>query len=103
MWVPATDVAKAAVDGLEAGRAVVIPGPAEPDGRGAGPPGAEVTDPAADGAAPPVAPADPKYERAVAAMPQLVTELDLPYLDTIGLERREAVDADCRRRGRATG
>ena len=26
-------------------------------------------------------------------MPQLVTELELPYLDTIGLERREAVDA----------
>jgi cytochrome P450 len=31
----------------------------------------------------------PKRER----MPQLVTELDLPYLDTVGLERREAVDA----------
>src|ERR1700722_5305881 len=26
-------------------------------------------------------------------MPQLVSELDLPYLDTVGLERREAVDA----------
>jgi cytochrome P450 len=26
-------------------------------------------------------------------MPQLVTELDLPHLDTIGLERREAIDA----------
>src|SRR6201996_7023742 len=26
-------------------------------------------------------------------MPQLVTELELPYLDTVGLERREAVDA----------
>ncbi len=25
--------------------------------------------------------------------PQLVTELDLPYLDTIGLERRDAIDA----------
>jgi cytochrome P450 len=31
----------------------------------------------------------PKRER----MPQLVTELDLPYLDTVGLERRAAVDA----------
>ena len=31
----------------------------------------------------------PKRER----MPQLVSELDLPYLDTVGLERREAVDA----------
>ena len=26
-------------------------------------------------------------------MPQLVSELDLPYLDTVGLERREAIDA----------
>ena len=26
-------------------------------------------------------------------MPQLVSELDLPHLDTIGLERREAIDA----------
>src|ERR1700679_3403222 len=26
-------------------------------------------------------------------MPQLVSELNLPYLDTVGLERREAIDA----------
>ena len=32
--------------------------------------------------------------------PQLVSELDLPYLDTIGLERREAVDAVAEARSR---
>jgi cytochrome P450 len=32
--------------------------------------------------------------------PQLVSELDLPYLDTIGLERREAVDAIAEARSR---
>ena len=55
------------------------PGPRQPDGRRAGPPGAEVTDPPADGAAPPVAPAEPRVSsEPVAAMPQLVTELDAP-------------------------
>ena len=26
-------------------------------------------------------------------MPHLVSDLNLPYLDTVGLERREAIDA----------
>jgi len=26
-------------------------------------------------------------------MPQLVTELELPFLDTVGMERQDAIDA----------
>ncbi len=55
MWVPAAEVAKAAVDGLAAGRAVVIPGRRQPDRRRTRTPGPQVTDPPAAGAAPPVA------------------------------------------------
>ena len=53
MWVPAADVAQAAVEGLAAGRTVVIPGAANRAAAGAGPPGTQGAHPAPDGQAPP--------------------------------------------------
>ena len=50
MWIPASDVAKAAVEGLDAGRAVVIPGGGQPGRSCAGLPSPEVAAAAPDGA-----------------------------------------------------
>ena len=157
MWIPADDVASAAVEGLEAGRAVVIPGAANRAAGRVGPSGAQgpprcpcmaqrhpalkpgrtcratpaagtrtrrVTAANVSDAARPRAPCrERRQHKALAVaprqrpgarhgstnlgvrrhlsgahgqrglMPQLVSELNLPYLDTIGLERREAIDA----------
>ena len=59
MWVPAADVAKAAVEGLEAGRCRRDPGSGEPRRGRVGPPGAQGAPPAAAGQAAPRAGARP--------------------------------------------
>ena len=147
MWLPADEVARAGVEGLAAGRTVVIPGTANRVGAGLAhlarksilvpllakrhpalkdgltkPEAWERPDSATPVAGPGRTPPgrSPKlpltstqrhglHRRTVARlrgqtrstetetngvrMPQLVSELDLPTLDTVGLERREAIDA----------
>ena len=53
MWLPADEVARAGVEGLAAGRTVVIPGDGQPRRCRAGPSGAEVDPRPAPGQAPP--------------------------------------------------
>ena len=114
-------MARAAVEGLAAGRAVVIPGaanrtaaalahlapkalilpvlahlhPALKQGPRARPRGPEPTSKPPPARAPLTSPQSPRRRSTQPGgpMPQLVSELDLPHLDMMGLERREALDA----------